>query len=255
MVKAPSGDDRLPWLDAPRPARPARAARRARTPLLVLLGLFLASAIAVMAFLAGRSTAPDEALSAPPLAPVSIAPVTAPPSAPTQISTPPAPGPALTPPTSAAAAPRRAAPSRPRATRPTARPVAGVRRPSATLAPQPPVAAVVQPAPAPALARPASTAYAVPQRRTTWPARPFSGPRGRVVQLGAHLTQQKADAAWWRLARVYPYVTTLPRVLTWSGPSPGRPRYYRVRIAAGSNREARALCRNLVRLNRACAVV
>ena len=53
-----SADDRLPWLDAAASAPSPPRTRRARTPLFALLGLFFAGAIAVMAYLAGRSTAP-----------------------------------------------------------------------------------------------------------------------------------------------------------------------------------------------------
>jgi hypothetical protein len=91
MDERRAGDERLPWLETV-PARatalPA-AARRSRTPLLVLLALFVAGGIAVMAFLAGRTTAPAERRQAaaqptvpvPATAPVAIAPVAAPPEA------------------------------------------------------------------------------------------------------------------------------------------------------------------------------
>ena len=38
---------------------------------------------------------------------------------------------------------------------------------------------------------------------------PSPGPAGGVIQLGAYRTQPQADAAWWRLARVYPYLADL----------------------------------------------
>jgi len=249
MGDAASADDRLPWLDAPRSAKPIPAARRARTPLLVLLGLFLVSAIAVMAYLAGRGAA----LLAP-----------APPVERSALPTalPPAQGPALVPPApppvpvaTANAPPATQAPramtAKPRATRPQAKREAKVRR-SSTGEPARRTARAAVAHRNTDRARALPQRYAAPHRGTVWPARPFAGPRGRVIQLGAYRTQAQADAAWWRVARAYPYLSTLPRVVTATGPSRGRPLYYRVRLAAGSGREARALCSNLRRIGRGC---
>lgn len=256
MDGARSGDDRLPWLDAPRPAKPT-ATRRARTPLLAMLGLFFASAIAVIAYLAGRGTAPVAVQERAPAA-RSVAPA-APAPAPIPLPTPgPAvplapPPPVVTTPEPPTVAPASAAPATSRAERSTAKPKGSARRsaarPAKESAPRPVAPPVVVSTPPPPIV---STA---PPRRIIWPAQPFAGPRGRVIQLGAYRTQAQADAAWWRLARSYPYLTTLPRMVVWVGPSPGRARIYRVRLAASSGREARALCRNLHRIGRGCAVV
>ena len=252
-----SGDNRLPWLESPRPTPKAPpAARRARTPLLALLGLFFFSAIAGMAYLTGRSTAPA-ATSAPEeslRAASPVAPVRAPaptPLPPTPIAPP---VPVVTAPAPPVAAPVRAVPAKPRATRPTTKRKASVRRSSARQSTR---QSTRRPERAVLVHRNTSLprAAAVPQRRTVWPARPFAGPRGRVIQLGAYRTQAQADAAWWRVARAYPYLSTLPRVVTAIGPSRGRARYYRVRLAAGSGREARALCSNLHRIGRGCRIV
>ena len=252
---APSADDRLPWLDAPRSAKVPPAARRARTPLLVLLGLFLASAVAMMAFLAGRGSAP---VTAPPEVTTRIAPPVVPVPVPVPVPMP-IPTPQMAPPASVMATPApvvvadaRVAPAKPRATRPERKRKATIRRRSArTATPRRARVAVHRTAPH---ARAVPKAYAAPRRRANWPARPFAGPRGRVVQLGAYTTKPQADAAWWRVARAYPYLATLPRVVTVIGPSRGRPRYYRIRLAAGSNREARALCRQLHRVGRGCII-
>lgn len=96
--------------------------------------------------------------------------------------------------------------------------------------------------------------FAVPSRRTSWPAQPFAAP-GRVIELGAYITPGQLDAARWRLLRAYPYLGTLARSVTFIGPTPGRPRYYRLRLAASSSREARALCNNLHRIGRGCMIV
>ena len=257
MGDAASADERLPWLDTPRPVRMPPAARRARTPLLVLLGLFLTSGVAVMAFLAGRSTAPVAAAPeiAAPIAPP-IARPSVPPAAPTPAPPPVAVAPIIRPvPAAAASAPVtaevRAAPARPRATQPRVKRAATVRRSARKIAPRPSGVAVHRNI---ARARAVPSAYIAPRRRANWPDRPFAGPRGRIIQLGAYYTPAQADAAWWRVARAYPYLSTLPRVVTRIGPSPGRPRYYRVRLAAGSNREARALCRHLHRIGRGCII-
>lgn len=251
MAEALRGDDRLPWLDAPRPASPARAASKARGPLIALLGLFLAGGIAVMAFLAGRSTAPPPeplvtAILPPPAAPSQAPPPTAAPVPEPQAApliAPPAPAAVPLPPTPAPAV--RATPPKPRPIPPKA----SVRQ----ARPQRQARTIV--APAVDRPRPAPIVRAAPPLRAVWPARPFAGPRGRVIQLGAYRTQPLADAAWWRVARAYPYLATLPRSVSAVGPTPGRARYYRVRLAAGSNREARALCRNLRRVGRGCMIV
>jgi hypothetical protein len=62
-------------------------------------------------------------------------------------------------------------------------------------------------------------------------------------------------ASWRRLRRAYPYLATLPRKVTVVRPVPGRPRYYRLRIGAGSAAHARAICDNLHRIGRGCTVV
>ena len=251
MAEALRSEDRLPWLDSPRAAAPARTSRPARRPLLVLLGLFLASAIAVMAFLAGRSTAPGPgpivtAPLPPPTAQLPTAPPASLPLPEPAAATPIAPAaPVAMTPKPAVVEPVRAAPTQRRteSSKASTRRSAPQRQPRATVVP-----AVEQP-------RPAAIARAAPGPRAIWPARPFAGPRGRVIQIGAYRTQPLADAAWWRVARAYPYLATLPRIVSAVGPTPGRARYYRVRLAAGSNREARALCRNLRRVGRGCMVV
>ena len=242
MAVALSDSDRLPWLDSPRPAKPT-ATRRARTPLLAMLGLFFASVIAVMAYLAGRGTAPvaqhapPERLAerAPPMPAPAPAPL--PPAPPTPVETKPAPVPEIT--VRTAAAPPAAAPAKV--------------RPKASVRPSPPPLPAAPPPPRSAGA--ATVASAPPRARPVWPAKPFALSRGRIIQLGSYTTQPQADAAWWGVARAYPYLSTLPRVMTAFDPSPGRPRTYQVRLAASSRREARALCQYLHRIRRGCIVV
>ena len=226
--------ERLPWLDAPRAAAPApRAApvrRLSRGPIYVLLALFLAASVGVMAFLAGRGTAPV----APTAAPSATAALPAP------LPVPAAPAPtAPAPEARAAEAPIKVVPAR----KPVVR-RAAQRRPTAR---RPARRAVV------ARARPRSAV--VVHRRINWPPPPSAGRPGRVIQLGAFATARQADASWRRLVAVYPYLGRLPKVVTPNRPPRGYPRFYRLRLGAHSAREARALCRNLHRIGRGCMVV
>ena len=236
-------DERLPWLATP-PAKAAAAppaARRARTPLLILLALFIGGSIAVLAFLAGRSTAPGtgrDATAARASAPVTVrlpAPVPTAPVAPVVEAAKPQASPA---PTMRAPAPRRAAATN---RRPARRATRSDRR---NMIPR-----ITRVFPTSAVAT------AAPRRRANQAAPPAAPPRGSVVQLGAYLTMPQADAAWGRLVSAYPYLSTLPRSVTVTAPSPGRPLYYRLRVAAGSRAQARALCNHLHRIGRGCMVV
>jgi len=250
MADATSADDRLPWLDSPRPAkgaRPRRRTRHARTPLLLLLGLFLASTVAVMAFLAGRGSVPIAlAPSGDEQAPAAVEPVPAPPPMAAPVPTPDplplppptAPIPAATPP---AAAPVRAAADEPRATRSAVERQVRERRPVAR-------------------AQRATARRSVRRARPTppryqWPATSTAGPSGRVIQLGAYVSGRQTMASWRRLRRAYPYLATLPRKVTVVSPGAGRPHYYRLRIGARSSAHARAICDNLHRIGRGCIVV
>jgi hypothetical protein len=253
VAQSSGNDERLPWLESPRPparSRTARAARRARTPLLILLGLFAATSVAIMAFLAGRGSGPLPSRTAPRSPAVIVAPLPPATVAPAPVAAP----------VASTAAPKASVPSRStakkrRASRPT---VHRARRPHRHAARKPrrsliPDIVIHRNATPPRAASAVTTP--VPQRRTVWPAQPFAGAPGKVIQLGSFRTLAQADAAWWRLVRAYPYLGTLPRVVTWVGPTPGRARIYQLKLAAGSRREARLLCRNLHRVGRGCAVL
>jgi hypothetical protein len=252
VAQGPGTDDRLPWLESPRPsarARTARAARRARVPLLTLLALFCAAAVALLSFLAGRASGPRVRSKAPPPAVVvAQLPPARIPSAPV-VAEAPAPLPATSTVSPKASAPTKA---RPRATvqRAKAKRRAPVRKPRRSLIPDIVIHRNAVPPRAPSVA-----VAPAPQRRIVWPAQPFAGAPGKVIQLGSFRTMAQADAAWWRLVRAYPYLGTLPRVVTYVGPTPGRVRIYQLKLAAGSRREARILCRNLHRVGRGCAVL
>ena len=248
MVEAGPADDRLPWLDTPRPARKApRPARRTRAPLLLLLGLLLASTVAVMAFLAGRGSgpfAPEPRASAPPLevVPAPVAPL-APEPLPLPLPTPVPAIPVAPPPlaeTAPAAEPVRTA-SEPRT--PAAKPKRTAKaRPS------------VKRSRGVTVHRNTSRARMTPPRYQ-WPVPSAAGPSGRVIQLGAYYDGRQTMAAWKRLRRAYPYLATLPRKVTVVTPGPGRPRFYRLRIGAQSPAHARAICDNLHRVGRGCTIV
>ena len=250
MADAGQTDDRLPWLDPPRPSRrttPRPATRRARS-LLLLLGLLMASAVAVTAFLAGRGSGPfapkprpidtppaEVALEPRPRAAPQPAPEPAPESAPLRQAPVALPAPIVTAPTPTAAVPTA---TKPRAEverkairhRPVARPPAAKVDAKALPAPPPPL----------------------PYQ---WPAHSAAGPSGRVVQLGAYYSGRQTMAAWRRLRRAYPYLMTLPRKVTVVSPRAGHRRYYRLRIGAQSAGHARAICDNLHRIGRGCTIV
>ena len=241
MDVAAIADDRLPWLDTPRPAPHPPAARSTRAPLLVLLALFLAGGVAIIAFLAGRSTAP-EATPAPPVvvgdrAPIARIEYPAPVPVPAAPVLPPAP-PAATP-TASAGAKRAAAPAKRIAERPQPSVSKAIERTSEAGARRDPQISHAEPVAGPP---------------TAWSERPFAGAPGRIIQLGTYATQAEADSAWWRLARSYPYLATLPRVVTPIAPAPGAAPAYQVRLSVGSRREARSLCENLHRNRRGCVI-
>ena len=245
MGDARSGEDRLPWLDAPRPAKSRAAARRARRPLLVLLALFLASAIAVMAYLSGWSRSRE---SMPPtprgiaLAPAPIVPRPVP-----VLPTPVVPSvPVVATPALPVIARVSARAGKARATWAAAKRVASARNSVRRRV----AARVARDA---RIERNTRSARAV-ARRYRWPASSAAGPSGRVVQLGAYRTGRQTTAAWLRLRRAYPHLRTLPRKVTVAAPRAGRPRYYRLRIGTRSTGEARALCDTLHRIGRGCII-
>ncbi len=235
MGDAGRADDRLPWLETPRTAKPTKrrpAARRARTPLLLLLGLFMAGVIAVMAFITGRSTAPRRV----PAAAINV-PLPPPVPAPETVVVPPAPVAIM--PEPAAIVPS-AAPAKPRVVRP-----AAVKAPARRS---------VERSRGVTIHRNRATPPPTPPRYR-WPTPSASGPSGRVVQLGAYYNGRQTMAAWRRLRLAYPYLATLPRKVTIVRPGAGRPRYYRLRIGAESEAHARAICDSLHRIGRGCTVV
>ena len=249
MGDARSADDRLPWLVPPRPAKPVSAARRARTPLLLLLGLFCFTAIAIMAYLAGRGLTEAAPVATPKVA---AAPAPTPVPAPQPPAPVPPPPVALTPAPVVAPAPpvavsERAAPAKPRATRPK------VSRKAETRASERRRVAA-RPAHGVTVHRNRGSARAAP-RRYRWPKTFAARPSGRVIQLGAYPSGHQTMAAWQRLRRAYPHLASMPRKVIVSRARPGRPRYYRLRVGTRSASEARALCDTLHRIGRGCIVV
>lgn len=79
------------------------------------------------------------------------------------------------------------------------------------------------------------------------------GKPGQVLYLGSFVSANHADGAYLRLVARYPYLGTLPRVIT-PNPQPGRTTY-QLRIGAGSKRNAKVLCKNLKAIGHGCAVV
>ena len=239
-------DDRLPWLDAPRrpavkaPPRPVRRPRpNARTPIFVLLSLFFLGGIGLISFLAGRGSVfpgdkatvsrPDSAQATMNLPPPSQD--VAGPDAPAVESAQVAPA-NLT----RAVEPVRARPAAPpRRPRISARTVSNVKR-------RGPQAAVE-----------AAQPEQVPD--IVWQPSPPPAVPGRVIELGVYSSPALADAAFRRIARVYPYLARRPRVVALDKPVPGQPIRYRLQLGARTKSDARRLCRNLLSIGRGCRVV
>jgi|GEM_PF-3834357 len=229
--------ERLPWLDPPRPASSpapaARAARNGRTPLLAVLALFLIAGVAVISYLAGRGSVGAPVAATPEYLPDPRQPTVALPAA----VEPPPPPPA--PPVEAQVPPP-----------PMREPV--VQRPL-RVSERTPARVTVERRAAPA-AKPR------PSRRALAARRALLQPRrvvhaSRVVQLGAYRKRGHADAAYRRLVRVYPYLATLPKVISATRPPPGYARSYRLQLKTHSPDHARVLCQNLLSIGRGCAVL
>jgi len=77
----------------------------------------------------------------------------------------------------------------------------------------------------------------------------------KVVQLGAYRNRRYADAAYRRLVRVYPYLATLPRMVSATRPPRGYARSYRLQLKTHSPDHARILCQHLLSIGRGCVVL
>lgn len=244
-------DERLPWLDSPRAPAVVRAAnaapapRRSATPLLVLLSLFILAGVGVMAFLAGRGSVPlEESKPAPgPVvrdlpAPAAVAPApVAVESAPQVVEARPAPAPAPRTERKRRAAPRKL-PDRPLPTEAL----------DATLEAQGEGAAAA-PTPAPVAIVP------VPPPVRYYPPPPPLVRASSTVQVGTYRTRAQAEAAHRRLAKNYPYMRRVGKIVRPFVPRGSRRSFYRLQYQAGSPEYARVLCRNLKAIGRGCAVL
>jgi len=229
--------ERLPWLDPPRRASraqpPANAGRRAQWPLFVVLALFLLAGVGMMSYLAGRGSMP---------APVAATPEILPDERSATVTLPAAEMPPLPPPP----------------------PV------EAQAPPPPPVREVVAERAAPGAKRTPARATAAPRtarvvklrpsRRVLAARRALVQPQrvvhaSKVVQLGAYRNRRYADAAYRRLVRVYPYLATLPKIVSATRPPRGYARSYRLQLKTHSPDHARILCQNLLSIGRGCVVL
>jgi hypothetical protein len=74
----------------------------------------------------------------------------------------------------------------------------------------------------------------------------------KTVQMGVHLTQAQAEAAWQRAVSDYTYLVTMPKSIE---PITIRSkRYYRLQLGTPSKRHAKQLCTNLKSIGRAGTV-
>jgi len=75
---------------------------------------------------------------------------------------------------------------------------------------------------------------------------------GALVQLGAFPDRQGADASWQRLSKRFPMLAPLGHSVE-KGDKDGKP-VYRLRVNAGSNGQAREICKKLEAGNERCYV-
>jgi len=239
MVDARSDSERLPWLDSPRAAKPARAPRRKlpRAPIFALLALFLIATVGVMAYLVGRGSVPVERVDAP----------ATPPSPPAATAIPPQPEPM---PTVAEPAPERAVEkARPTPARRPSRPSRAVAR--AETSPPPDAPSALD---ATRQAQEAGTSPPPVARTFVPPPAPLVR-ASPLVQVGTYTSRRRADAAHRRLARDYPYIKSLPRIVRPIRPAGSRRTFYRLQYQARSPDYARILCQNVRAIRRGCMVL
>ena len=229
--------EKLPWLEpyrepapapAPRSFKPSRPRGKPGAPLAAWLG----AGIAVVAiagatgYWAGRGSGPAERGAAPvvtiPVAKVDPIPM------PEAVVPEPAEQADAPAPTVRATAPRSTVRQSQAATRP---------RASAARPPAPPAT--------PPMPKVMAIRFSAP---------PSAGRAGTVVDLGRYLSPALADSAYRVTVARYPYLARLTKVVAPQRPVAGQPQLYALNLGAGSARDARILCRNLVAIGRPCVV-
>jgi len=233
-----SDGDRLPWLEPYREPRtkPSKGGtKRGRGPGLVILGLAGAGLLALGGYWLGRSDAPRSIVTAPLPPSTTVPPRIAYRTLDDRLTD------------SAEAEQKPEAKVLPRKT---SRPRSRIVRATPNDAQLAAVRQSQEAAPArPATPPPAPRVVIVPTAPPTAAGRP-----GQAVYLGNFGSPALADAAYDRIVARYPYLGTLPRAISPNPLSGGR-RTYQLRIGAGSRRNAKALCKNLVSIGRGCTVV
>lgn len=249
MADARSEDERLPWLDTPRRPAPGAPRRKLpRTPIYVLLSLFLLASVGVMSFLVGRGSVPVAPTATPAPEPSPQRATVALPPAP-----PPVPPPSLAPAEtairiaeapSATPVPKRAAKRSVSRAKKSARAAARAR--------------AARSARSARRARASSSRLEAVRAAQTPPAARRAAPlvpAGRVVQIGTYRSRWQADAAHRRLARAYPYIRTIPKMVRPARPFRTTRTFYRLQYQAYSPEYARVLCTNLRSIGRGCVVL
>lgn len=245
--RAVTDGDRLPWLGSlpERSAAPGpRAAVRGLTIIVVLLAVALAGTLSLL-ILRQRDVP-----SAPPASPAAAAKVDLPAAPPPAAA--PTPVPVL-PPVTAAPAPvaKLAEAPPPRTQAKSAVKKASVRKASARMARAKKAKANQRRA----ALHPATKPQIVVHRGVrNWPAVPWIGTPGSVIQLGAYASPRQSDIAWRSSIRAYPYLATLPKKVTSVRVGPKRLRYYRLQLGTPSPVHAAQVCRNLRSIRRSCIV-
>ena len=101
---------------------------------------------------------------------------------------------------------------------------------------------------------PAVPAVPNTQNVKLWSARESGGAFGRVVQIGAFGSRQRAKLGWRYMSRSYPGVKRLPAVVVEARNSHGRA-FYRFQIGTTSQAHSEVLCQRMEKIRFSCAVV
>lgn len=114
-------------------------------------------------------------------------------------------------------------------------------------------APVARPEPKPAPTLPAEEKPATPPTATPAEAAPTPAPSGTVIQLGAFSSGAKAEAAWKALSSRFATLAAMTKIVI--PVKGGTTSLYRLRAAAGSTGDAKAMCQTLRVAGESCVVI
>jgi len=82
--------------------------------------------------------------------------------------------------------------------------------------------------------------------------------RGRIIQTGAFVTRQQAQAAWEQMVRKWPYLATKPLLISpldVRSTDGKETRMFRVLLATASQAQSEVICQRLQTARQSCVVV